>query len=438
MVASPRLAGHHAGHCSPVPGSEHQTLPLAILYGANGSGKSNLVKAIQFAAQLILAGTGPREKIPRQPFLLDRETQAKPSGFEFRILADGRVFSYGFTLTETEIATEWLSVLAGEQEEPLFERQTDPGGTALIEIGAALKNPEAGAEKIIALAEVGVRRNQLFLAGIRESVDAANFGGLIRPAAQWFEQQLVIVFPETRFAGLADLLAKNPAFSEFAGKFLSEASTGVRQLKVETVEAQIDGGAGFPSSLLSNLIERTATGGTVAFQAQGGKEVLLEKGEGSQVRLRTIQAEHATGGGDQIALPFEEESDGTRRLTHLLPALFHLQNQPKVYVIDELDRSLHPLLSKKFLEFFLWSCNRHPSQLILTTHESNLLDLDLLRRDEIWFAEKGAEGSTSLYSLSDFQVRQDLKIQKGYLQGRFGAIPFLGNLEQLFREAGGG
>jgi hypothetical protein len=160
-------------------------------------------------------------------------------------------------------------------------------------------------------------------------------------------------------------------------------------------------------------------GGDVAHSHQA-------EGAGARLTLRSIRAEHGTEGEKTVTLPFDEESDGTRRLTHLLPALFQLRSEKKVYVIDEIDRSLHPLLSRKFIEFFLHACKGNGRQIIVTTHESNLMDLSLLRRDELWFTEKDHEGATSLYSLSDFKVRTDLKIDKGYLYGRFGAIPFLG------------
>ena len=163
-------------------------------------------------------------------------------------------------------------------------------------------------------------------------------------------------------------------------------------------------------------------------------EVIAERGEGTKLLLRTIRAEHKAADGSPVPLPFQEESDGTQRLTHLLPALFQLQNQQRVYVIDEIDRSLHPLLSRKFIEFFLHACKGHGSQILVTTHESNLMDLDLLRRDELWFTEKDAQGASSIYSLSDYKVRTDLKIDKGYLHGRFGAIPFLGNLDRLLNQ----
>jgi len=121
-------------------------------------------------------------------------------------------------------------------------------------------------------------------------------------------------------------------------------------------------------------------------------------------------------------------------LLNLLPALYHLRTSTAVYFIDEIDRSMHPELVWKFLEFFLKMCESGQRQIIVTTHESNLLDLDLLRRDEIWFAEKDQSGSTHLYSLADFKVRKDLEIRKHYLQGRFGAVPFLGNLDRLITE----
>ena len=111
-----------------------------------------------------------------------------------------------------------------------------------------------------------------------------------------------------------------------------------------------------------------------------------------------------------------------------------MRGNSAVYFIDEIDRSLHPILVKTFLESFLKSCSGGHRQVIVTTHESNLLDLDLLRRDEIWFVEKDQEGATRLYSLLDFKVRNDLEIRKHYLQGRFGAIPFLGDIDGLLQE----
>jgi AAA15 family ATPase/GTPase len=160
-------------------------------------------------------------------------------------------------------------------------------------------------------------------------------------------------------------------------------------------------------------------------------ELLVErKGENRVYRI-AIQAAHEHEPGKVVRLELAEESDGTRRLLNLIPALRAPRATSAVYFIDEIDRSLHPILVKEFLEFFLKSTDGGPRQIIVTTHESNLLDQELLRRDEIWFAEKDQTAATRLYSLLDFKVRNDLEIRKHYLQGRFGAVPFLGNLESL-------
>jgi AAA15 family ATPase/GTPase len=161
-----------------------------------------------------------------------------------------------------------------------------------------------------------------------------------------------------------------------------------------------------------------------------GKEILVDH-QGGRVYHISVQATHEQEPGKEVQLELTEESDGTRRLLNLIPALHPTAFTGVVHVIDEIDRSLHPILVREFLEFFLKSSKGDFRQVIVTTHESNLLDQDLLRRDEIWFAEKDSTGATRLYSLLDFKVRNDLEIRKHYLQGRFGAIPFLGNLESL-------
>ncbi|MDQ7033693.1 MAG: AAA family ATPase [Anaerolineae bacterium] len=138
-----------------------------------------------------------------------------------------------------------------------------------------------------------------------------------------------------------------------------------------------------------------------------------------------ITTAHKVEGEDNpIYLEVSEESDGTQRLFDIIPGLMDLIDGEKVFIIDELDRSLHPHLTRNILELFLKGKNNR-SQLIVTTHEASLLNLDLLRRDEIWFIEKDRNGKSSAYSLEDFTPRKDKDIRKGYLLGRYGSIPFL-------------
>ena len=135
-----------------------------------------------------------------------------------------------------------------------------------------------------------------------------------------------------------------------------------------------------------------------------------------------------------MAFNVDEESDGTQRLFDLLPLLYDLTigNRERVYIVDEVGRSLHPHITNMIVDLHLAPENADkPTQLIITTHETNLLDLELLRRDEIWFAEKREDSSTDMYSLSDFQPRYDKDVRRAYLVGRYGAIPFIGNAQLL-------
>ena len=174
---------------------------------------------------------------------------------------------------------------------------------------------------------------------------------------------------------------------------------------------------------LEEFVSDVPPGKKIALTAPDGTELIVENR--MMVRLRrTIQSEHVTSDWSRVSLPFSEESDGTQRLMHLLPALHSICQGQCLFVIDEIDRSLHPLLAKGFVRAFLEAASGRGSQLIFTTHEIAFLDLDLLRRDEIWFANKKLpEGATELYSLSDYKVRTDIRIDKSYLEGRFEAVP---------------
>jgi AAA15 family ATPase/GTPase len=432
MVASQRQPDH-PDHLSTIEALGQKLLPVAVIYGANGSGKSNLVKSLSFVQRLVIQGVQPGQPIGRQRFLFGTTDANEPSAFEVRFTAEDRSFNYGFKVTDKEVLEEWLDLLTSSGEINLFERVTRPDGTVTVEAGDAMTGDGFGDQKkVVALTKVGVRANQLFLAGIRETLEKTGQGPLIASVLSWFAS-IVVVSANASFGKLAEWVAKDSKFADFAGEFLRDSSTGVDRLRVETTELA-DSSAGLPPEFLHKIMEDAKPGEvrTIPFGSVG--EILVERGEGNKLLIRTIRAEHISTDGKPVPLPFQEESDGTQRLTHLLPALFQLKEEHRLYIIDEIDRSLHPLLSRKFIEFFLKVCKEHGSQIIITTHESNLMDLELLRRDELWFTEKNPQGATTIYSMSDFKVRTDLKIEKGYLHGRFGAIPFLGNLDRLIEQ----
>jgi len=423
LVASPRQPDH-PDHLGAIPDDENRVLPVAVIYGANGAGKSNLVRAIAFLEGLVVRGTEPKKAIARRPFLLDATSAGQPTEFKIQFIEEGRVYVLGLKISDRAVLEEWLSIVRNGREIPVYERVTREDGQVVVEAGSVLSEDSWGNHaKVKAYTKVFALPNQLFLHAVSNSVQEQEQGPVIAGALRWFGSRLQIIHPSMPFSVLADLVAQDPTFTEFAGDFLRQIATGVDRLKVTTAEVDEKMLGAFGDGM-SKLIADLPLGETTVFAGADGTQFIVEKAEGTKVLLRTVHSEHLTADGARVTLPFAEESDGTQRITNLLPALHSVRKEPAVYVIDEIDRSLHPLLAKGFVRAFLAACATKGGQLIFTTHEIAFLDLDLLRRDEIWFTDKKrAEGSTELYSLSDYKVRTDMKIDKAYLQGRFEAIP---------------
>jgi hypothetical protein len=312
--------------------------------------------------------------------------------------------------------------MAGKQDE-VFSRKHTEEGNVTPEIGEVLYSLENRRVREL-LGAVDFRPNQLLLNAIYETLNKKSFGPVFSPVLQWFHHGVDVIQPDTEYESLVDLISKDSEFAKFAGDFLRQASTGVSDLKYESRVFDRKNSP-LPWDFLERIAKSAERSDPIFLRGPYGSEIRLNKQDGT-LRIEMIKTGHLTAKGSRAELPLHEESDGTQRLLQLLPALFQLNKEPKVYFIDELDRSMHPLIAWEFLRAFLEKCEGCQHQLILTTHECHLLDLELLRRDEIWFAEKNKHGATILYPLTDFNIRKDLKISKGYLQGRFGAIPFFG------------
>jgi hypothetical protein len=167
----------------------------------------------------------------------------------------------------------------------------------------------------------------------------------------------------------------------------------------------------------------------IGLRSNNGDELIVVKEDG-KIWVKTLKVGHVGKRDKSVLFNLDEESDGTVRLLDFVPAFKSVISSEKVFIIDEIERSIHPLLIKELVQKFSLDSNTR-GQLIFTTHESNLLNQEIFRQDEIWFAEKNKEGSTDLYSLNDFKEHKTIDIQKGYLNGRYGSIPFLGNLQDL-------
>ena len=424
MVASNGFKDH-AGHLISAPGNEHKVLPVAVFYGANGAGKSNLVKAISFALNMIGTGSTRDSKIPQDAFCLGNP-KAVPSKFEFRFVSDGRTFNYGFEYDSERIRAEWLDEIIGQKVNSLYERETLATGEVEVDLSKQLADESA---KLKAFASIGGRANQLFLTAVMDQLDAPNRGGTIASVVGWFSR-IQVIYPDTRLPGLATHLHHEESLRDFINEFVRNLRVGPESFS--TRESAFDGflDEATESKIIAGL--RSRPDSVYRLTTGGGQAVVLELSEEGRLVRRDVIAKHRTESGDEVEMSMDQQSDGTIRLTELLPSLHTLRKGEGIFIIDEFDRSLHPLLAWTFIKAFTENAGKRGAQMILTTHETHLLDLELLRRDEIWFAEKNHSQATEIYPLSEFKQRTDADVAKRYLQGRFGAIPFLGGIERLF------
>ena len=419
MLANSKIQDHK-DHIAPADRLQSGLLRAAVMYGANAAGKSNLIRAVDFAARTIHSLPEEGRPIPVRPFGT-AEFADKESTFQFRFLARGNVFTYGFALTAKRINSEWLAVWDGEKDEDIYSREGDAFEANQHLSGSSFEEVDITLDSLEALNHLGVRPNQLLLSKLLDLREDKR-GSLINAMAWWFQECLVIVYPNANYTGLLKDLESDPEFLRFAEVFLETVDTGIASLNIEHTPLDADD---LPQALVQDLesqAEIRFPGSTVSLSLNPEKP--------TEVIRRNISAKHALG-AEGFQLPMDEESDGTRRILELLPALYLMRNQCGVFLIDELDRSLHPELSKAFIQFFLESCPKSCRQLIVTTHELHLLDQSLLRRDEIWLVEKNESQQTELSSLSNIESRKDRKLAKNYLEGRFGGVPHIRDTKKL-------
>jgi AAA15 family ATPase/GTPase len=417
LVAADRLQ-EHPDHRVPIADTGKSVLRASAVYGANAAGKSNLVRAIHFAQNLI---KGQAKPLALSQFRFRKET--KPSSFEFRILVDGQLFVYGFDVTQKSVVEEWLDATSAKGREVSVFHRTEQD-IVIGDLKPFSSQGDVSGQALQALKHLGVRPDQLLLNKIVD-LPASHRGDLLHKAAWWFSDCLTVVLAESRFSALIEFLNQEANFREFAGAFLQNVGTGINALRVERSEISADN---IPKAVLEGL-QGDGRESTIQLGDLGVK-LQLDPNDPTKIIRRNLTAQHDIN-DSTYSLPFQDESDGTQRCLNLLPALYHLKTRCNVFVIDEINRSLHPLLCHAFLKFFVESCAGACQQMVVTTHETHLLDLDLLRRDEIWFVEKDEKQQTQVYSLADMKIRNDVRIEKGYLQGRFGGIPFIGDTQKL-------
>ncbi|NBT82837.1 MAG: ATP-binding protein [Betaproteobacteria bacterium] len=366
----------------------------AVVYGANASGKSNLIKALQYMRGLVTdsaAAIQPGQTFAVQPFRLDIDSANEPSEFEVTFLLDGVRYQYGFAMTAQRVVSEHLLVYKAFKPQRWFTRHFDKDtGKDVYEFGPGLKGPKN-------LWEGATRPNSLFLSmAVQLNSDA------LRPVFNWFANRLVIFNEQAQLNPQVSIqmLKQDDGRKEICN-FLYAADISIAEIDVET---------------------RKVPAQAVHFDFAGGKtEVRSEEMEEHKLRFH-----HITEQG-KVVFDLIDESSGTRNLLFLAGPVLDILSKGLTLVVDELDTSLHTLLVRELVRLFHRpEINTGGAQLIFTTHDTSLLDApNLFRRDQVWFVEKDRNQASALVSLSEFSPRKNEALERGYLMGRYGGVPLI-------------
>ena len=369
-------------------------LRSAVIYGANASGKSNLIKALQYMRGVVAESATiiqPGLTFAVQPFRLDAQSAKEPTTFEVTFIVDGVRYQYGFSMTPQRIVSEHLLVYKAFKPQRWFERHYDAQtGKDVYEFGPGLKGPKN-------LWEGATRPNALFLSMAVQLNSEA-----LRPIFDWFVNRLVIFNEQAQLSPQVSIqMLQQAEGRRQICEFLSAADISIADIEVVT---------------------RKVPGQAVYFDLVAGKpEVRNEEVEEHQLRFS-----HVTDKGRAV-FDLMDESNGTRKLLFLTGPVLDILRKGLTLVIDELDTSLHTLLVRELVRLFHRpEVNTGGAQLIFTTHDTSLLDApDLFRRDQVWLVEKDSDQASELVSLSEFSPRKNEALERGYLMGRYGGIPFL-------------
>mgnify|MGYP002622914745 FL=1 len=383
---------------------KYSLLPLAVFYGANSGGKSNLIQAISTMRSMVRRSVRLNEgdALPYDPFALDENSDSQPTLFEIQFIKGEVLYRYGFEYNKTEIISEWLyEKRMGEKEYELFMRSRD-----IIEVSAKRFPEGQGKEDL-------TNSNRLFL-----SLVAQLKGEKANSVLGWFGECNVLsgIDSEDYEAFTLSMFLDHLNGADQAQEFFQTLQLGFTRFSVKKVDIPQEALDSAPKSIRAQFEKDMATGSFV-----------------ESITTHNVYNENGLIIGERNFHKNQMESEGTKKVIEISGPIFDTLNRGKTLIVDELDAKLHPLLTRNIVLLFMDpEKNRHGAQLIFATHDTNLLDLDIIRRDQIWFAEKDKVESTDIYSLVEFKdedgkkVRNDRDIKRDYIRGRYGAIPFIG------------
>lgn len=386
-------------------------LRSAVIYGANSSGKSNFIKAISTMGRLVSKSfeRSSASEIDVTPFLLQINNKDEPSFFEMVFLVGDTRYRYGFEVTNQAIKSEWLFEAKKNSEKLLFMREDDG-----IEVTKAFSEGKELEEK--------TRTNALFLA----VVDQFN-GKIAKAIMAWFNNFGTISgLSHESYTGVTFTLLDDDKTNQLLQDFYNTTDLGFDQVKL--IKDEFDA-SHLPKNMPKSVIKDLST------KLQGKMMV------GAKTTHKVYDEEHNIV--DSVEFDMDsQESSGTNKIFNISGPVFDTLTDGGVLVVDELDASLHPLLTFAITRLFNSKAhNPKDAQLIFATHDTNLLSYGNYRRDQIYFVEKDLYGASDLYSLVEYKednslktIRKDRSFEKDYIQGRYGAIPFIGNLSEIAEE----
>jgi AAA15 family ATPase/GTPase len=377
-------------------------LRTAVIYGPNAAGKSNLFRALHFMQNFVLLSHSHQEgqTINAAPFALDSRMENEASEFEIFFVQDDIRYQYGFAVNRVRVTREWLLAFPEGKAQRWYEREYD---AQKDEDRWYFGSKFTGHRRIW---QEATRKNALFLS---TAVQLNN--EQLKPVFGWFKDKLAVILPG---AQINLQLSIDQCASEDGAQhimaFLNSADIGISGIEIRKIPIPPMKPEMLPPGMPQPL-----------------KEQFLRDMQGKEIQ--DIRFSHKTDSSDSVFFQFADESDGTKKLFAFAGPWLDVLARGRILFCDELDTSLHPLMVR-FLIGLIQNpeINKHNAQLIFTTHDTSVLDTDLFRRDQVWFVEKDHEQASRLYPLSDFKPRKGEALEKGYLNGRYGALPFIGEL----------
>lgn len=425
-------SSRHPSHIVSMNGN--RLLKSSFIFGANAAGKSNFIRAIDFVRHIVISGDSKIGRSRDRYFRIDPACSERPGVFQIELATNNGLYSYGFSIDyrNREFQAEWLYDITNEKEICLFERDIEKNETK-----TDLKIPKNSKDEMrYEVYKTDISSNKLFLSEFaKKDIDETSVFWPLKVVYNWF-LKIVVIYPYSHALELNSFFTNDDGNNTALAQMLAGFDTGIEGIypQKKSLEEVLSFMPKEDRNQLISMIEN---------DIQEHEDIRISMDEGAKKSIGVnnqrfvLSMENGELMADQLMMnhgnkddlfDLYDESDGTQRLFDLIPA-YQVVKDGRVVLIDEVDRSFHSKLTEEFVRRYFELTDGSACQMICTTHDLNLMTLNLLRKDEIWFAERDSEHSTRLYSLSEFKTRNDKSVLNDYIQGRYGAIPCISEID---------